>query len=663
MRPTRPLRSVAAIGALALMSVAAAVPAVAKNDSAPSDTSSSVAKRPVGPPGQAVTFDIASITDFHGQLVPVKNSSGVVTNGGVLGVSGVLETLRAQNRNTIFVANGDSIGGSAFESAVLEDVPTIELLNAMDLVVSNTGNHEFDKGWLDLRDRVLPLADFDYLGANISGTPELPPYMIHRLTGGAGVTVAFIGTLTPELPSLVSPGGIEGITVGDPCTATNMYADRLSDGRVNNGEADIVIALSHYGHADLAQCTFSANVDAALSGHTHDPIVTSVMRADGVDIPLVEGQNAGGTVAHLRLTYDRKADTLAYDVVENIETEGVDAAGIPFVEKYTPEVKAIYDAALAAAAEAGKAVVGSISNDLLRPVGGTRGHESSIGDFLAGVALWQGDQITGADFGIINPGGIRADLVYAGDTSTNPLNVDGAVTYAEAFTVQPFGNTMGTVDLTGAQVDTLLEQQWQDGASRPMLRLGLSANVSYVFDPTRPQYDRVMEIFIDGVPIDPAATYTVAANSFLLEGGDDFTVLTEGANSVDTGIIDLQSLLDYFKAMGSADPDYVQHSVGLALSAPLVPGTTVTAAISSLALTNVAEEPMPATVQLLIDGALVGEAAVDNEVDTETAIDADVRSLVDMTGQATITFVVPAGVTADSPITIVTNDGYTNITF
>lgn len=665
MKQPRSMRSMAALGALALVTLAGALPASAKNDNVPPGKANSDIMRPASPPGQSVTIDIASITDFHGQLKTLADFSGALVSGGVLGVSGVLETLRAENPQTIFVANGDSVGGSAYESAILEDVPTLDLLNVMDLAVSNTGNHEFDKGWLDLRDRIIPLSDFDYLGANIDGTPELKPYSIHRLVGSAGVTVAFIGTLTPELPTLVSPDGIEGITVGDVCDATNMYAEQLSDGRANNGEADVVVALSHYGHADLSQCEFSANVDAALSGHTHDKTVTTVMRADGVAIPLVEGQNAGGTVSHLQLTYDRKADMVTYDVVENIETEGVDAEGVPYVEKYAPEVWAIYDAALAAAAEAGKAVVGAISDDLLQPVGGTRGNESTIGTFLANVALWQGDQITDADIGVINSGGIRASFLYAGDTTDNPLNVDGAVTYAEAFTVQPFGNTMAYIELTGEQVDLMLEQQWQDGKSRPMLRLGISDNVSYVFDPTRAQFDRVTDVFIDGVPLDPTATYTVAGNSFLLAGGDSFFVFDDGANYVDTGVIDLQSLLDYFAELRELGEPPVQPVLEQASTGFAVEGLEVT--ISSLMFTN--GETSPATVELWVDGVMVDSAAIDAEVDISVPDpddptdpeDTEARSLVDLTGIATLTLDNP--IEADSEIQILTDDGLTDVTF
>ena len=141
--------------------------------------------------------------------------------------------------------------------------------------------------------------------------------------------------------------------------------------------------------------------------------------------------------------------------------------------------------------------------------------------------------VTEVDLGITNPGGLRAELLYAGDTTANPANTDGVVTFAEANAVLPFSNTVATVDLTGAELDEVLEQQWQrnpDGTvpSRPYLQLGLSENVRVTTDPTREEGDRVTSIRIDGELVDPAATYTVSTLSFLATGGDNFRAFAEG---------------------------------------------------------------------------------------------------------------------------------------
>lgn len=579
--------------------------------------------------GDVATIDIGLITDFHGQLAATDDT------GGAKGVSGVFEGLEAANPgDTILVANGDSVGGSAFASAILNDEPTIDLLNLYGLEASTAGNHEFDQGWADFRDRIIAQASFPYLGANLSGpdtAAHLDPYVI--VTTASGVDVAFVGTLTPELPSLVNPDGISGITVSDIYAATNAAAATLSDGVDANDEADVVIALTHYGHQGLTAGSFSADVDAVFTGHTHDPYEGTVAVQGGGEIPVIQGQYAGGTVAHLEFSYDLTTGEITEWTADNLPTVGAVGAA-------DPDVVALVDDALALAAEAGEDPVGTITDDLLRPAGGSRGDESTIANFLGNVALWQGQQVNpGADIGVINPGGIRADFLYG---------EDGVITYAEAFTVQPFGNTMAMVDLTGAQVIEMLEQQWQPaGSSRTFLRLGISDNVTYVFDPDAAPGSRVIEVQIDGSPIDPAATYTVSANNFLLAGGDNFFVFDEGTNYVDTGIIDVDALINYFEAQsGPVSPDYTQYSVGVDL--PLVIGGDLT--VSSLAFTN--DEPKPATATLWIDGVEIGTEDVDTTV----------MPPVDVTGQAT--FMIPETVAlGEVTVRVETDDSVTDVTF
>ena len=201
------------------------------------------------------------------------------------GSSSAVDAFRAENPNTVFAAAGDLIGASTFTSFIQQDVPTIDALNAAGLDVSAVGNHEFDQGFADLTDRVMPLADWEYLGANVydkdDGDPALPEYWTAKFQG---VTIGFVGAVTDELPSLVSPAGIEDITVGSPVEAANRVADQLSDGKKNNGEADIVIMLVHEGavrRPTIASATdpntrfgeivlnANDNIDAIVSGHTH----------------------------------------------------------------------------------------------------------------------------------------------------------------------------------------------------------------------------------------------------------------------------------------------------------------------------------------------------------------------------------------------------------
>ena len=208
-------------------------------------------------PPATVDIDLVTVNDFHGRIEQSAPS------GGIAALSTAVKQIRGGNPNTIFAAAGDMIGASTFTSFIQQDVPTIEALNAAGLDVSSVGNHEFDQGFDDLTDRVMPLALWEYLGANVyeKGTtePALPEYWNQEFEG---VTIGFVGAVTDELPSLVSPDGIADITVGDPTEAANRVADQLSDGNDANGEADIVVLLVHEGAATTAK---SSAIDARLA--------------------------------------------------------------------------------------------------------------------------------------------------------------------------------------------------------------------------------------------------------------------------------------------------------------------------------------------------------------------------------------------------------------
>ncbi|OLT50959.1 ExeM/NucH family extracellular endonuclease [Cellulosimicrobium sp. CUA-896] len=194
------------------------------------------------------TIDLLAINDFHGRIEPyaTNRDTGVVTNN-TLSFAGTIEELRAQNPDgTAFVSAGDNIGASLFASALQEDRPTIDVLNALDLATSAVGNHEFDQGVDDLTGRVAEAADWTYLGANVydAGTqePALPEYDVVEIDG---VEVGFVGVVTEETPTLVTPSGIADLEFGDPVEALNRVTAQLQDGDDANGEADVVVALVH----------------------------------------------------------------------------------------------------------------------------------------------------------------------------------------------------------------------------------------------------------------------------------------------------------------------------------------------------------------------------------------------------------------------------------
>lgn len=598
--------------------------------------------------GDPVVVDLLSVNDFHGRL----EANGMVAGAAVM--AGMVDAYRDANPNTVFVAAGDLIGASTFTSFIQDDEPTIEALNLMGLDTSSFGNHEFDRGVDDVINRIEPLASWDYLAANLylkgTDTPAFPEYYVQEF---GEVSVGFVGAVTDELPSLVSPAGIASIDVGPVVPAVNRVADQLSDGDAGNGEADVIVLLVHEGAAttDISTATDSsrfgqivtganANIDMIISGHTH-LAYNHVIPIPGTDRtrPVISAGQYGEKFGHTALTIDPTTGELISAVTEIKSLAGA----------YTPdpEVAALVAEATALARERGAVPLGEITADLNRAVqsGGSenRGGESTLGNFVADVQLWA-TQDAGAQIAFMNPGGLRADLKYAANPQTLG-DATGRVTYAEAAAVQSFANTLVTLDLTGDQVRQALEQQWQPaGASRPMLHLGVSKNLTYTYDPTAAAGSRISGIWLDGSPLDPAGVYRVVVNSFLASGGDNFAAFAAGSNAADSGRVDLQSMVDYFEANPTVSPEYTQRAVGVTVSAADAdgynPGDEVTLTLSSLLFSN--DGPRSGTAVVSSDGVDLGSAPIDPAIVDTT----------DEVGRATVTFTLPAGASGALPLTV-----------
>ncbi|MDG4794512.1 ExeM/NucH family extracellular endonuclease [Micromonospora sp. WMMD1082] len=504
-----------------------------------------------------VDLQLLSINDFHGRLESPATVDGQPV-GGAAQIAGLVNQLRAENPNTAFVSAGDNIGASTFISAIDDDNPTIDVLNQAGLLVSAVGNHEFDKGMADLTGRVTERADFPLLGANVyrGDTRALPAYSVDTI---GGVRVGFVGVVTEQTASLVSPDGIVGLTFRDPVAEANLVAGQLKDGNPDNGEADVVVLLAHEGAAteninsaealanDPVFGRFTradATIDAIFSGHTHQPYAFEVP-VPGTDKlrPVVQAEDYGKRLGKVTLTFDPESGA-----VTSADASLVDVVGAP----EDPAVAEIVAAARVRAEELGQQKLGEITADIRRAYtdgNEDRGKESALGNFIADVQLAGTSDAGrgGAQIAFMNPGGLRADLLYG---------TDGTVTYADAFAVQPFANDVVTKTYTGAEIKQVLEEQWQPaGASRPVLWLGVSEGFSYTYDPEAAQGSRITSITLNGTPIDPAGSYRVTVNSFLAAGGDNFTTLGGGTNPATTGDNDLTMLVSYFAANSPVTAD------------------------------------------------------------------------------------------------------------
>ncbi len=571
-------------------------------------------------------ISISNITDFHGRF-KYKEDSRKPENSvpGAERLKCAIDKEAEPFGNAhIFTSSGDNIGASPFEAMLLDDAPTIDVLNTMGLKVSAVGNHEFDKGAADLSDRVIPDAQFSYLAANAETVKGTKPYTIEELDG---VKVAFIGTVTADMPNLVSPDGIAGITWNDPVETTNAVAKELKE----SGEADVVVALVHAG--DITPDKFQ-NVDVAFLGHTH-----AYVNPTGTDTPVVlqAGQYSQG-FANVDLSIDRATKKVTVD-----EAKVVDNATILACDKKYPEIAATVDKAVEQAKIEGEKQVATIDQAFTRgknegaDSGSNRGVESSLNNLLAEAAKWSiaaNSNVT-PDIGVMNAGGVRDDLP-AGD-----------ITYQQAFSVQPFGNENSYKTIKGADFKEALEQQWKPGADRPRLALGLSNNVSYTYNPDAEQGNRITSVNIDGKPLDPEKDYIIAGSTFLLGGGDGFDAFTKGSPMTNIGLVDVDAFIQYLKSDEKKAPRG-QSAVGVQMDEPLKAGEENTIDLSSLIYT---QDDTATTVTVALEDANGTKLA-----EASSTIDPALGEKgLGEAGKATIKLAVPANAPADARLRITTD--------
>ncbi len=511
----------------------------------------------------ASTIDVFAFNDFHGR---VEGAAALFTP---------VEAARTANGDdgVLLISSGDNIGGSTFVSMSQDDVPTLDVLKAIEVDSVTVGNHEFDKGWSDLKDRVIPQMDgMAFLGANVytAGTTTVAPGLkASTIVQKGGLDIAIVGAVTGDLATLVSPDGISALTIGDPVAAVNREVAALKA----NPDVDVIIASFHEGAPDgnqtidqniaesgrFAQIAndLDADVDVILNAHTHQKYTWT--NKNGTPV-LQAGEYAGN------LNTFTLGVSAADEYCGLVGTPAVVPAPKPENAGTSPRLTLIKDIVAKAVAEAdvvGSQVVGFANKAVSTPANGGNGKrdvESPLSNMVAEMfyeVLGNGN----TEFiGVQNPGGTRASIDR------------GSITYKEANEVLPFANTLMTTDLTGAQVKKMLEQQWQrtkddkpidPTPSRPFLALGLSKNVSYTMDESREWGDRITSLKINGKPIDPAKTYTVGSGSFLITGGDNFWEVGKGTNRVDTGRVDLEAWVGWLKEGDAISPDYTKRGVNL----------------------------------------------------------------------------------------------------
>ena len=417
-----------------------------------------------------IPLRILAINDFHGHIATSSDSFGGVGRADFLAAN--MKAARAEVENSVFVSAGDLIGASPLISALFHDEPTIEAMNLMGLDFNSVGNHEFDDGLAELRRMQRggphPIegdldgdpfsgAEFEFLAANViddaTGDTIFSPYAVRHYQG---VGVAFIGLTLEGTPTIVAQPAVKGMTFEDEAETVNALVPRLRE----QGIEAIVVLLHEGGRSDGGQNDCGSGltgrlaeiatrlddaVDIVIAGHTNDEFVCEI---DGKWVTMADTRGRLFTV--IDVTLSRGTKDLTVRTIENLPNS---QAGVTPV----PALTALIDRYDALSAPRANAVIGSTTADITRRQNSAG--ESALGDVIADAQLeaTRAPDAGGAVVAFMNEGGIRENILFE---SSGPES-HGELTYGEAFSIQPFGNSLVTLSLTGAQIDALLEAQFQ----------------------------------------------------------------------------------------------------------------------------------------------------------------------------------------------------------
>ncbi|MGB3594945.1 MAG: cell wall-binding repeat-containing protein [Ornithinimicrobium sp.] len=520
-------------------------------------------------------LQLLSFNDYHGHLEVDSGATLTAEQdpdqnpvGGATYLSTTLEGLRAKSlpEQSMTVAAGDLIGGSPFLSGIFHDEPSVESLNVMELDVSSVGNHEFDEGTDELMrmqdggchpddgcyfpDEPYAGADFPWLSANVveknGGDTLLPGTYTQDIRG---VEVGFIGMTLEATPTLVSPGGVSTVDFLDEVETANASAAQLQA----DGVESIVVLLHEGGYQDggYSECDgvsgpivdiaedLDPAIDMVVTGHTHQPYICDIPDPDGNSRLVTSANQYGRVVTESDVVLSQETSDVVRDdttsannlVLQNVTDPTMDA----LITKWKDKSDVV-----------GAEVVGTLAEDITGSAGGDRGIETPLANLVADSILYgtEGPDQGDAEISFTNVGGVRADLLV--DQITNGEQ-PGEVTYAEAFSVLPFGNILVSIDMTGADIKAVLEQQFDPTRGRQYLALGVSDGFTYTWDDTQPQGSKVSDMELGGVPLEDGTTYRVSTLNFLAEGGDSFTAFTDGTNLLG-GPEDFKNLVDFMGA-------------------------------------------------------------------------------------------------------------------
>ena len=477
------------------------------------------AQRPL--PAGTRFLRIIATNDFHGALEPRPDANGV-RRGGAAYVADAIDRARrecAPRCQTLLLDGGDLFQGTP-ASNLSFGRPVVDYYNRMGYAASALGNHEFDWGIDTLRARMRQ-ARFGFFGANVrySSGRDVPWIRNDTIVSRGGTRIGIIGVSTVATPTTTRAANVVGLRFDDPAPIVDSIGTAL-----RKRGANLIVVIAHAGAfcgrdgatdcggeiIDLAR-KLTTKVDAIVSGHTH-----SLVNAEVKGIPIVQARSSGRAIDVLDIPLEG-SDRVVRHQVRELAADTL---------KPVAAIDSIVQRAVASVASLVDRHVATIPTTLAR-----QGPQYPLGNLIADAHRWAGK----GDVAITNNGGIRTELRA------------GEATYGSLFEVQPFGNVLYSLTMTGAQLRALLEamlakKQVDDHVS------GLTIK----FDPSHPAGSRIVSVTMaDGTPLSDQKTYNVVMNDFLATGGEGYNAGGRATSMKPLNIVDLDALIDYLKTLPS----------------------------------------------------------------------------------------------------------------
>ncbi|MDI0274770.1 5'-nucleotidase C-terminal domain-containing protein [Bacillus safensis] len=495
------------------------------------------------PAEEEVPLTILSMNDLHGKIdqqyeLDLKGDGNKGTYGRMDYVAAYIKQKQAAHKNTITVHAGDMIGGSSPISSLLQDEPTVELMENIGFDVGTVGNHEFDEGVDELL-RIInggdhPKGTKGYDGQNFplvcanceykeTGKPLLPAYEIMDVEG---IPVAFIGVVTKSAAGMVMPEGIKDIQFTDEVKAVNDAAKELKQKGIKAIAVLAHMTASQNGDTITGETAKLAKegddeIDVIFAGHNHE-----VVNGEVNGKLIVQAFEYGKAIGEVNVTLDRKTKDIVKKSanIQYVDQSGIEkdkeAAGI--LAHYGKEVEPIISEVVG---EAGVKMEGGYSND----------GDTPLGNLIADGMRYS----MKSDFAMMNGGGIRQNLEK------------GPITWGDLFNIQPFGNVLVKLEIKGKDLAEIIEAQIS-----PQFGPDYSiSGFSYSYDPVT--YKVVDLKLPDGSSVALDQTYTLTVNNFMATAtGSKYAPIGRLGKNPETGPEDLEATVAFVKSFEGASIVY-----------------------------------------------------------------------------------------------------------